>query len=64
MFTSAQAVVLQKIPLPLEFVGSAIGIIGALVLTIPEKLIAFFKWMGQPCGSKRNVHVNEGFIKA
>ena len=38
LFTAVQAFILMKVPEPLQFVGMAIGIFGALVLTIPEQL--------------------------
>ena len=52
LFSAVQAFILSKVPLPLEFFGSAIGIFGALVLTIPEKLMALGRCLIS-CGKSR-----------
>ena len=45
MFSIVQAFIRQTVPLPLELFGSFIGLIGAFVLTIPEKMHSCFKFM-------------------
>ena len=42
MFSAVQALVLSKMPTSLELIGMFIGILGALVLTIPDQLKRLF----------------------
>ena len=45
MFSTVQAIRFMKVPKTLEFVGMAVGMLGALVLTIPEYLERFVKYI-------------------
>ena len=52
MFSIVQAVRFMKVPKPLEFAGMAIGIIGTLVITLPEHMLKL--WNVLTCRSHLN----------